>query len=96
MTSAIASCLEIFLDKQIPNAFKISFKEYLPPAEASNKWASLVDITSSFTGPLADALADGIKNRASVDIAIGKFQSFIESIKEANKIIYSDFAEQVN
>ena len=95
MVSAIARCLEIFLDKQIPNPFKVAFKSNLSPEEATEPWGSIVEIASSFTAPLENGLADGFKNRAAVDAATDIFQSLVASTKAANAGIYATFAEQV-
>jgi hypothetical protein len=95
MVSAIASCLEIFLAKNIPNPFSLSFKEILSPDKAIHKWYPIVEISSSFSGTLAAGLSDGIKNREKVDKAIKDFTNLILATKQANSAVYSEFAQQV-
>jgi hypothetical protein len=93
MTSAIARCLEIFLARQIPNLFKLSFKDNPSSLEeAIGAWDSIVEIASSFTASLDGGLADGFKNHIAVDNATSTFQSLIASTKMANSEIYETFA----
>lgn len=96
MTSAIARCLEIFLNKPIPNLFRMSFGSNLSPEEAISRWSSIVEVSSSFAAPLMKGLADGFKTRETVQGATMTFQNYIDSTKQANATIYSEFAKQVN
>ncbi len=96
MASAIAKCLEIFLNKQIPNSFSTAFKSNLSPQGATDIWAPVVEIASSFTKPLEEGLSDGFKTRETVDKAIRDFEMLIASTKQANASLYSEFAEHVS
>jgi len=96
MTSAIARCLEDILNKQIPNLFNMSFKTNISLEKAIDKWGSIVNTASAFTGPLVEGLADGFKAHEKVDKAIQLFQSNIVATREANAKIYSEFAKQVS
>jgi len=96
MASAIARCLEILLDKQIPNLFSLSFRDNLSPEKATDRWTNIIDSASSFTEPLEKGLSDGFKNRDAVEDAIKIFQSLIAATREANKEIYNAFAGMVN
>jgi len=95
MTSAIARCLELFLNVSIPNSFRIAFKSNLSPEGATNRWFPIVEAVSVFTTPLVDGLSDGFKTRGTVDKAIQIFQSLVASTKQANATIYSEFSKNV-
>ena len=96
MASAIARCLEIFLNKQISNLFSMAFRGNLSPEEATERWSSIVEPASAFTAPLIEGLSDGFKTRETVDKAIQTFQSLIAATKQANATIYAEFAKQVS
>lgn len=96
MTSAISSCLEIFLNKRIPNLFSVTFKSNLPLEEAASKWLPIVKIASAFTSKLEGGLSDGFRTRESMDVAVGTFRELMYSTKEANTSIYSVFSNEVN
>jgi len=95
MSSAIAKCLEIVLNKPIPNYFNLTFIKNLSPNQGISHWASIIEAACGFTSPLADGLADGFKTREKVEKAIQTFQGLVVSTREANASIYSKFAEQV-
>jgi hypothetical protein len=96
MASAIARCLEIFLNKQISNLFSVVFRSNLSPEEAIERWSSIVEPASAFTEPLINGLSDGFKTHETVDGAIRTFQSLIAATKQANAAIYAEFAKQVS
>ncbi len=96
MASAIARCLEIFLDRQIPNYFRISFKDdNITPNEGIEIWKPIVEIASSFSQTLMNGLSDGFRNKEAVKNAIQTFQSLISSTKQVNKQVFSDFAQKI-
>lgn len=96
ITSAIAKCLEVILNKPIPNLFVLSFKGNLSLDEATEKWVPIVTAASAFCNSLKDGLADGFKTPEKVDEAMSAFEAMILATKDANNTIYSDFAGQVN
>ena len=95
MSSAISKSLEIFLDRQIPNYFRISFKDNLTPNDGIEIWKPIVEIASSFSQPLMDGLSDGFRNKEAVKSAIQLFQSLISSTKQVNKEIFNSFAQKI-
>lgn len=95
MTSAIGHCLEIILDKAIPNTFSLRFTGNPSASEAVSKWSSIVEITSAFTSPLVEGLADGFKAREAVERSTSTFQSLVAATKEANSPIFTKFAASV-
>ncbi|MCK4734130.1 MAG: AIPR family protein [Methanophagales archaeon] len=96
MEAAIASCMEIFLDRQIPNLFKIKFKRSISPDDGVKIFEPIVNSASSFSNPLLNGLSDGFKNEKAVNDAIRTFRSLINSIKEANSKIFSTFATEID
>lgn len=95
MTSAVAGCLEVFLNRPIPNSFKLIFKDNPSPNEAAVKWSSILESASSFAAYLAEGLSDGIRNRADVNKANQTFRSLVAATKDTNATIYAKFAQQV-
>lgn len=95
LVAAISSCLEIILGQKIPNTFDLKFKKNISPSIAEEKWEPIVDISSSFTAPLSEGLADGFKKVEAVKKAIETFQSLLDSTKYSNKEIFSDFKKIV-
>lgn len=59
-------------------------------------WITIAEISSSFTAPLIEGLADGFKTREIVDSAVNQFVMLMNSTKQANAAIFSHFADQVN
>ena len=74
----------------------MSFRSNLPLEEAISRWSSIVEVASSFATPLMKGLADGFETRETVGEAMVTFQNYIDSTKQANATIYSEFAKQVN
>ena len=93
-TSAIASCLEIFLDKPIPNLFRAAFKDKMTLEKAIEAWQPIVKSSSPFNVQLKDGLLYGLKSTDKVAASINTFRSLIESTKEANKVIFNAFANK--
>ncbi len=95
LSSAIATCLEVFLDKPIPNFFRLVFKENLSPEQGVTIWEPIVEIASAFTDSLSTGLSDGFKNQDAVNTATRTFRDFIVSTKAPNAEIYAKFAKEV-
>ncbi len=95
MASAISKCMEIILNKPIPNLFMLVYKNNMTLDKAIQHWNSIVESASGFTSPLAQGLADGFKTEEKVKEAIETFQSWVVSTRQANNVIYSKFAERV-
>ncbi len=94
-TSAMASCLEAFLSKPIPNLFKIIYKRKISLDEALSIWQPLIDTGISFAAHLKEGLSDGLKNSENINKAMALFRSLIGSTKVANAKVYADFANNV-
>jgi hypothetical protein len=95
LSSAIATCLEVFLDKPIPNSFRLIFKDNISPEQGAIIWEPIVEVASAFTNSLSNGLSDGFKNQDAVSTAIRTFRDFIVSTKSSNSKIYAEFAKRV-
>ena len=95
LVSAIASCLEILLNRRISNLFKISFGEKVSPREAQRLWVAVVDVATPFASQLEEAINDGLKSIERVRSVIERFRSLNEAIAEANRQRYEIFAAKV-
>lgn len=67
--AAVASCLETFLDRKVPNLFRISFG-ITSPSASKNSWLKILDATAPFCNHLEPALKGGLKNTQNVQSAI--------------------------
>jgi len=95
LASAMASCLETFISRKIPNRFRISFGDNTSPKKAQDYWTSIVNINVPLCTQLEDALTDGLKSMERVNKAIQTFQSLVQVTVEANRQIYNDFSSKV-
>jgi len=94
--SAVSKCLDIILNKNITSKFSLKFKRFSSLDECINDWLPIVNIACSFTSPLSEALADGIKSESSVIRALNMFQSFMMSTRQSNNTLFSSFADKIN
>jgi hypothetical protein len=92
--AAIASCLETFLSRPIPNSFRASFGK-VSPETAATYWAAILDATAPFCSKLQPALDFGFKNKDNVRKALAEFQAMVEATKEANANRFAGFAANV-
>jgi hypothetical protein len=96
LASAISRCIEIIVNKPIPNLFNLSFKSNCNLDNAINNWSPIVEAASAFTAPLADGLADGFKTHEIVDKSITTFRSLLASTRQANAPLYLCFTKTLN
>ncbi len=95
LTAAIARCTEIFVDKPVPNLFRLSFGKKVSPGKAQEYWQPIVESTIPFHGHLQPAIASGINNASESARVIGTFSSVVESVKSPNSKLYRSFALHV-
>lgn len=95
LIAALAECLEIIIDKQISSRFRLSFKKKEKLSSAIKKWYPIVNIGLSFSEQLANGLSDGLKNTKAVDTATSNFKSLLSATKQANQLIFRDFAKDI-
>lgn len=92
---AVSSCLEVFLDRPIPNLFRISFGTASSPAIAKQNWQPLLDVLFPFCTHLNIAIDDGLKNNKDIDAAVNNLKSLVASTSGFNQEIYSTFKNVV-
>ncbi len=95
LTTAIAKCIETFLKRKIPNAFRLSFGDKTSPGKAQEIWKDIVEVVSMFSPQLEEAFTDGLKNTDKVTNVTQTVQSLIQATSEANAAKYANFAEHV-
>jgi hypothetical protein len=94
ITSAIANCLETFLDQQVPNTFRVSFDTKISPEKAEKFWEPIVEITIPFCQHLLTAVERSLNNDDAKD-AISNFKAVVESTKQYHVSSFQSFAKLV-
>jgi len=94
LVSAISECLEIFLDRKIPNLFRISFGKK-DSKTAIEYWNEIIEITLPFSGKLMPALEGGLKNYDKCKQVKEEFKSLVLATRLANKQIIDNFREKI-
>jgi AIPR protein len=92
--AAISSCLEILLNQQIPNLFKLSFG-YVSPTDAKLIWKEVLTAIVALISQLVPAVENGIKGQTVTTKAISTFRSLVDATKGPNSRIYEDFRSKV-
>jgi hypothetical protein len=95
LASAIGGCLETFLNRKIPNVFRLSFGEDCSTKKAQEIWDEIIEATVPFCQQLSDAFTDGLKNMERVQNALKTFQSLVQATSGANTNTYKKFAKLV-
>jgi hypothetical protein len=95
LVTAIASCLEIFLGRKVPNLFRLSFPAKVSPTDATKLWSTVVDAVLPLCVHLEEAFTDGLRSNEKIKKATTKFQSLVEVTASSNKAIYQQFASRV-
>ena len=95
LTAAIAACLEIILDKKIPNLSRLSFEPKTSPKTAIKNWSDIIGVMAPFTNQLASAFEPGLRNAQAVRAALEVFSSLVESTAESNRPIFNTFKDKI-
>lgn len=95
LTSAIANCLETFLGKPVPNAFRVSFDTQVSPKKAEECWEPIVEVTIPFCKHLLTAVKKSLNSNDDAKKAISNFKDFVESAKEYHVPRFQSFAKLV-
>lgn len=96
LVSAIANCLEVFLDRRVPNLFRISFGNKQSPMEAQKIWDIVLSVTVPFCMQLEPALNGGLNNSKEVSATISTFRSLVQATATANKAIFDKFKGEIS
>jgi len=95
LCSAIANCLETFLDKPVPNAFRVYFGKQVSPEKAEKFWEPIVEVTIPFCKQLLPAVKKSLNSNDDAKEAISNFKAVVESTKEYHVPRYQAFAKVV-
>jgi AIPR protein len=95
LTTAIAKCIDIFLNRAVPNLFRVSFSKNISPQMGQLSWDPIVNVAISFCDQLVPAVKDGLKSSDEASRVINTFQSLVEAIKTPNVTTFESFASQV-
>jgi len=95
MVSAISGCLEVFLDRHVPNLFRISFGNNKSPAKSQQIWDSILAVTVPLCKQLEPALDGGLKNSKTVEDSISTFCSLVNVTATTNRPIFNKFKSKV-
>lgn len=92
-TTAIASCLEVILDQQIPDLFNLSFGG-ISPDKAKSIWQEILVPVVSLISQLTPAVEKGLKGQSLTNSTISTFRSLINATRAANHDAYEKFKSQ--
>jgi hypothetical protein len=92
--TAIAACLEVLLNRQIPNSFQLSFG-YISLTDAKLIWREVLTPIIALISQLIPAVKDGIKGQSSTSAIISTFRSLVDATKVPNAEIYENFKKKV-
>lgn len=96
LCSAISECLEVFLDRSVPNLFRLSFGGSVSPSQAEDIWEPVVNVCLSLSTQLYPALEDGgLKSVSKVKECIANFTQLISATGEMNKPVYEAFEQKI-
>lgn len=96
LSSAIVSCLEIFLSRKIPNIYRISFGNSTSPKQAEEYWEGIIDVTLPFCTQLNKGLIGGLKNTSTVKDVVATFRSLVQATAGSNKSIFDAFSSKIS
>jgi AIPR protein len=94
LMAAIASSMETYLDRAVPDSFALRFKENYSPIQGIAAWAPIVQSALPFAEHLEPALDKGLSSDKAVE-AIRTFGGLVEATKAVNAEVFNAFAEQV-
>lgn len=84
LVAAIGACIETISGRPVTDRSQLNFRKNFSPAEATDRWQSVVDILLSFSKQLSPATDLGLKSQDRVAKAIEDFSSMVEATRSAN------------
>ncbi len=98
LVSAIATSLEIFLGRAIPNSMykTMVWKDNITLQEAIDNWLPIIEKSIPFVSVLSEAIVEGKLSKELVDKGISTFRSLLYSTKGANEATFEEFANLVD
>jgi AIPR protein len=98
LAAAIGACAEIYLDRQVPDPFRLQFRDLVNVPDAIARWRKLLApalaLAAQTLGPTLES-EGSLRRREAVETAMGNFRSLFEATKDANEGLYADFAKHV-
>lgn len=94
-TTAVSSCIEEILGKQISNLFRLKFCNDMTIENGMKLWKPIIAILASFSDTLNQGLSDGIKNEEKIKNALNQFQQLVSAVKAANSTEFEKFEKKV-
>ncbi len=95
LLAAIGSCAEIYLDRVIPDPFRLHFGAGTTLAKAVELWSPMVAPALALSQSLTGALERNLRNRERVSEALTNFRSLFEATKAGNAELFASFARHV-
>jgi hypothetical protein len=94
-TTAISSCLEIVLEQQVPDSFKLSFGDISPDVAETN-WQEVLEPLIALISALTPAVENGLKGQEFTNNLIRtSFRPLVNATKTPNRPIYNSFKSKV-
>jgi hypothetical protein len=91
----VADCLEIILQRAIPNRFRLAFGERISPERAERLWVDVLEPLFALVGQLNVAFsADRISTELAKN-AIPAFRNVVAAVSSANKSRFKKFRSSV-
>ncbi len=95
LVAAIAASVETYLNRAVPDAFALRFRDNPSPQRAMGFWRPIVDSVLPFANMLEPGLDQGLRNRERVAEVQKTFGSLVEATKSANSAVFDAFAEHL-
>jgi hypothetical protein len=93
--AAVADCLEIILQRAIPNRFRLSFGERVAPEKAERLWTDVLDPFFALVGQLNAAFSASRISTELAKNAIPAFRNVVAAVSSANKSTFRKFSSNV-
>lgn len=94
MTAAAAKCLEIIVERSLPNKFRVSFPATVSPPTAIQLWSPIIGTIIPFAPQLRPAVETSL-NLESARRVIETFTQLVRATSTGNAETYRTFARQL-
>lgn len=95
LVHVIAQCMEIILNRSIPNKSDLHFSKNLSPDKAEEIWSPIVDIALSLSSHLDNAFSRNRISNETVEKSVPGFVGLIASIANLQKENFEKFSMNV-
>lgn len=94
LVSAVAGCLEEFVQRAVPSLFDISFGT-IAASKANTYWNDVVKVVIKFIAALEPALKTGLKRREDIERSIEDFRTRVSAFAEVDRSAFDKFKQKV-